>query len=290
MTTSHTLRGAGLALGILATAMVSDAARTTASGQGIVLAPHRGIYDMVLDRSRGGSGVAEFNGRMVYELTGSACEGYTENMRFVMRMSNQEGNASVTDMRSSRWEDGDASNFRFSSSEFRDQELSSSTSGDAARGRPKEALKVTLTKPVKKNVSMAGDALFPVQHSKALLEAALAGRTMFTAPLYDGSEKGEKLYATTSVIGRKLEAGANRKLPAAKGGERLDGIASWPVSISYFDSAKEDSAPSYELAFRVYENGVSRRLFIDYGDFSIRGELIEIEFLEPSKCDREKKK
>ena len=72
--------------------------------------------------------------------------------------------------------------------------------------------------------------------------------------------------------------------------ERLDGIASWPVSISYFDSAKEDAAPSYELAFRIYENGVSRRLFIDYGDFSIRGELIEIEFLEPSKCDREKKK
>ena len=290
MMTSRTLRGAGLALGILAATLGADAQTAPATGQGVVLAPHRAIYDMVLDRARGGSGVAEFNGRMVYELTGSVCEGYTENMRFVMRMSNQEGNASVTDMRSSRWEDGDAAAFRFSSSEFRDQELSSSTSGDAARGRGRGAINVTLTKPGRKTVSVAGDALFPVQHSKALLEAALAGRTMFTAPLYDGSEKGEKLYSTTSVIGKKLQPGANKTLPPAKGAERLDGIASWPVSISYFEGSKEDTAPSYELAFRIYENGVSRRLFIDYGDFAIKGEMVEIEFLEPSKCDKEKRK
>ena len=46
----------------------------------------------------------------------------------------------------------------------------------------------------------------------------------------------------------------------------------------------QDSLPTFEIAFRFYANGVSRRLFIDYGDFAIRGELKEIEFLEPSKC------
>ena len=41
----------------------------------------------------------------------------------------------------------------------------------------------------------------------------------------------------------------------------------------------------YELSFRFYENGVSSRLYIDYGDFAIRGELKELTFLEEGKCE-----
>ena len=55
-----------------------------------VLAPHRAVYEITLDRSRGGSGVSDMSGRMVYELKGSECEGYTQTMRFVTRMTNQE--------------------------------------------------------------------------------------------------------------------------------------------------------------------------------------------------------
>jgi len=64
-------------------------------------------------------------------------------------------------------------------------------------------------------------------------------------------------------------------------------LMSWPVSISYFDPQKEkqDGLPSYELAFLYFENGVSRRLFIDYGDFAIRGVLKDITFLEATKCE-----
>src|SRR5262249_57811014 len=67
----------------------------------IVLAPHRAIYEMTLAEARGGAGVTAVSGRMVYELTGSACEGYTQNMRFVTQMSNQKGGATLPDLRSS---------------------------------------------------------------------------------------------------------------------------------------------------------------------------------------------
>ena len=83
-----------------------------------VLAPHRAIYEITLDRSRGGAGVSDMAGRMVYELTGSECEGYTQSMRFITRMTNQEGVASLTDMRSSSTEDANAKSFRFSSSQY----------------------------------------------------------------------------------------------------------------------------------------------------------------------------
>ena len=78
----------------------------SAAPDGIVLAPHRAIYELTLATTRGGTGVSSVLGRMAYDLTGSACEGYTQNMRFVTRMTNQSGNTVVTDLRSSTWEDG----------------------------------------------------------------------------------------------------------------------------------------------------------------------------------------
>ena len=44
--------------------------------------------------------------------------------------------------------------------------------------------------------------------------------------------------------------------------------------------------PVYELAFLMFENGVSRKLYIDYGEFALQGELTEITFHEPSKCEQ----
>ena len=251
-----------------------------------VLAPHRAVYEITLDRSRGGSGVSDMSGRMVYELKGSECEGYTQTMRFVTRMTNQEGSTVLTDMRSSSTEDASARNFRFSSSQYKDSKLSESTDGGAARSGPSGEVKVELTRPERKEVQLEPNVFFPIQHSIALIAAAEKGNTVFQADLYDGSEKGQKVYATTAYIGRMHAAGYNKRLPSAKSGERLDGLKAWPVSISYFEpgSDKQDAAPSYELAFLYFENGVSRRLYIDYGEFAIRGSLKEIVFLEPGKC------
>jgi len=256
-----------------------------------VLAPHRAVYEITLDRARGGSGVSDMFGRMVYELTGSECAGYTQSMRFVTRMTNQEGTATLTDMRSASSEDAFAKSFRFSSSQYKDSKLSESTTGDAARSGPSGEVKVELTRPQKKEMELKPNVFFPIQHSMALLAAAERGQAIFQADLYDGSEKGEKVYATTAYIGRMKGAGFNKTLPAAKNADKLDTIKVWPVSISYFEpgSQGEDAAPAYELAFLYYENGVSRRLFIDYGDFAIRGSLKEIQFLEPAACEGKKK-
>ena len=77
-----------------------------AAGENVALAPHRAVYELTLASARSGQGMASVAGRMVYDLVGSACEGYTQNMRFVTRMSYQSGNTTVADLRSSTWEDG----------------------------------------------------------------------------------------------------------------------------------------------------------------------------------------
>lgn len=256
-----------------------------ASADGVVLAPHRAVYDITLARSSSGSGVVDASGRMVYELTGSACEGYTQNMRFVTRMTNGEGSSQLNDMRSSSFEDNSGKLFRFNSNSYKDEKLGDTTQGDASREQG--GVKVELTRPKKKSLTLSSSIYFPVQHSVALLEAARSGKTLFVGDLYDGSEKGEKIYSTTSAIGKRTAPGAFKSPVSVKNGDVLDKLPSWPIAISYFEpnSDKKDAVPSYELSFRYFENGVSNKLLIDYGDFAIKGELAELVMLDAPKCD-----
>lgn len=250
-------------------------------------APHRAVYELSLADSSAGAGVSGVAGRMVYELNGSSCDGYTQNMRFVTVMTNQEGTETLSDLRNSSWEDADGKKLRFSSTQYQNDELADASQGDAARSKgTTPVVGVDLVKPSKKRVALPNDIYFPMQHASTLVQAAKNGVKLLTANLYDGSEKGEKYYLTSTAIGREYAPGAKPLSAAAKGGEKLAGVASWPMSISYFDAGKdqEDQLPAYELSFRYFEDGVTSDLKIDYGEFAIKGELKELTFLEPGKC------
>ena len=251
----------------------------------IVFRPHRAVYEITFDHSTPGSGVADMSGRMVYEMTGSSCKGYEQDMRFVTRMTNQEGSSQVNDLRTSSFEEVASHRLRFSSSQYENQKLSEAAQGSAGPANGASATEVKLTKPEKKTVKLPSDIYFPIQHSLALVQSAREGKTMFTANLYDGSDKGEKFYETNAAIGRRVEPGADR-IPSVPNADQLAGLPSWPVAIGYFEPGprKADAVPTYELAFRFYENGVSSKLYIDYGDFAIRGELKELTFLEETPC------
>jgi hypothetical protein len=276
--------GAACAVAIAAVTLVPM--RAAAQG-GVSLAPHRAVYDLSLAAARGGSGVGAVAGRIAYELTGSACEGYTQVMRFVTRMTNQSGGVVLSDMRSNTWEAGDAKRFRFDSTQLQDERLAEATAGDASRRSVTEDAKVDLTKPAKKSVTIAPRTYFPMEHAVALIAAAKEGKTSFRANFYDGSAKGEKVYDTRAAIGKE-QPPTDRKLADAKGADRLKAVRGWPVSIAFFEpnGDRGDALPVYELAYVMLENGVSKNLYIDYGGFALKGELREITFLPPSKCDR----
>ncbi len=273
------------AVGSTLLALMSAAPAMAASpGAPIVMVPHRAIYDMVLGEARSGSSVTDVQGRMVFEITGSSCEGYTQNMRFVTRMSGAEGQPSVSDLRSTTFENGDATSFRFNGTQTRDQKPGEASVGEGRRANRDADLAVDLTKPEKKTLTIGNKVYLPVQHSIALVVAGRAGQTRFKADLYDGSESGDKVYETTATLGAQVTPGGNKKLPVIKNAEVLDTLPAWPVSISYYEKGSDgqDAAPAYELGFLFFENGVTRKLVIDYGEFSIKGDLKEITFLDPT--------
>ena len=252
--------------------------------------PHRAVYDITFDHATPGSGVADMTGRMVYEITGSRCAGFAQEMRFVTRMTNQEGASQINDLRTSSFEDLDEHRLRFSSTQYEDQKLAESSQGSAEPGNGKTFTEVKLIKPAKKTVKLPSDLYFPIEHSLALVEAAQAGKRIFAANLFDGSDQGEKFYETSAVIGQRAPAGSIKVPASVPNGEKLDTVASWPIAIGYFEPgpATTDAIPSYELAFRFYANGVSTDLYIDYGDFAIRGTLKELTFLKETACPSDK--
>lgn len=258
------------------------------AAQDVTLAPHRAVYDLALSTARGGAGVVAVAGRMVYDLVGSPCEGYTQTTRLVTRMVHQSGGATVTDLRSLTWEDAVGKRFRFDSSQYRGGKAIDSTAGDAARQGTTKEIKVDLTKPAKRSIFLPASAYFPIQHTIALIQAAKAGKSSFRADLYDGSDRGEKVFDTVSALGPVQAPGANRKLPVVADADRLNSMPAWPVSIAYFEphSDRLDALPAYEITFWIFENGVSRKLSIDYGEFALLGDLREIAFHEPSTCEQ----
>ncbi len=257
-----------------------------APGKGAELAAHRAVYDLSLDATGAGSNVSDIRGQLIYEFTGSSCEGYTLNTRLVTEIFDRDNKENVTDIRAESQEDGDSRRLRFNTSQYINNKLSESTKGVAVRtGRARDAVSVELEKPRRSQFVLTGNILFPAQHSLAILKAALAGEARLQADLYDGSEKGAKVYETTTVIGAPLELAANAELPAVKNSEALDAIQSWPVVVSYYERGQQkDALPTYEISFRMYANGVSRKLKLDYGTFSLNGELSAIEFSKAKPC------
>ncbi len=280
--------GLRLALVLLAVPLfggpLADRALAFAGKEPNKLVAHRAIYEMTLDDARSASGITGIDGRMVFEFTGSECDGYSLNMRMVTQMTNSQGQTNLTDLRSSTWEQGDGQKFRFQSAQYLNDKLGDVTMGRAVRETPNEAVKVKLSQPSTDELNLSGPLLFPTQHSLALIEAARTGQGLFQARVYDGSEKGRKVYDTTAFIGTEVQPGVDAKLETAAKDKGLGELASWPVSIGYFEAKGGDLTPSYQIDFRLYENGVSRELLIDYGDFSIHGTLTSLEYLKAPEC------
>lgn len=268
--------GAGLAL-LLAAGLDAGPA---AAGAPIDIAPHRAVYDISFDRARGAGGLSDISGRLVFELRGSACEGYTVNRRFVSHLTGEEV-VTTSDQQLTTFEEADGSSYRFISRSYFDGDLSEQVDGLAIRRNGD--VTVELTMPHEEEIRLAGEVVFPFQHLRRLMEAANDGKSIVLARVFEGSDAGQAVYDTTAIIGR---AKGDDSALDAPGAEALDGLESWHVAIAYFENrAGAAEVPKYEFSYDLYANGVSTGIVLDYGDYVLRGELSSLELAEPSTCD-----
>ncbi len=264
------------------TALKATPAGLQASIDAIPLASHRAIYDLTLLKAVGSKSPTAARGRIAFDFSGSSCEGYVQNFRQVTELQPAEGPTRVSDMRSATFEDGSGKSFAFKMETKVDDEQSDEVDGRAQR-IPAGSVSVDLTKPKETKLAFDRHVLFPTEHLKYILAAAKAGARSLEVEVYDGSDTGDKVYETTTFIGHPIDTPATEPaalIPA------LRHVRRWPVSISYFDPGNKDEAPDYTLSFELYENGISRALRLDYGDFVLAGKMQSLELLPTPSCPK----
>jgi hypothetical protein len=276
MRISVVLGSAALALGLPAHAQV-------AAQKPPQLAPHRAVYDLTLASSRGARTIESARGRIAFDFTGDACEGYALKFRQVTVLESAESGTKTSDLRTANFESGDGKSFRFRNDTGSGEGPSQSIDGNAER-KPNGPLAVRLKSPKRDNVSLDSEAVFPNTQMKDLIVAAQAGRTTMSMKIFDGSDDGRTVYETLSVIGKRIEPRQVEGLEEVAKQEGLAKLARWPVTMSYFKPGKKDETPVYVLGFDLYENGVSRGLRLDYGDFALKGEMTRLELLPEKPC------
>ncbi|MBA8822130.1 ATP-binding protein [Ochrobactrum sp. P6BS-III] len=249
-------------------ASVAQAAST------VTLVPHRAVYDLTLDRADEKSGISGLTGRMVYEFNGSACEGYTTNFRFVTRIDMEEQPQRVTDQQTTTFEGNDGKSFRFVNKTFVDKDLVKEVRGDAKLEGGKTV--VELSKPKENKIDLRATQ-FPTQHMEELIGKAEAGEKFYQTSLFDASEDADRVVATTVVVGK----GQNPADDETKFMGKFSKDPVWPVTIAYFDDKeKQDGLPIYRINFKLYRNGITRDLTMDYGDFAMRGKLVKLDVFD----------
>lgn len=239
------------------------------------LANHRAVYDLSLARSEGTRAVEGVRGRIVIDFSGDACRGYTMQTRQVTLLDSSESGDRTSDLRSTTFENGDGTSFRFRTTTILNNAPAPAVDGSAEAA---ETLKVKLKEPKRDQFQAEGAVLFPIHHMMRLIEAAKAGETTVSAKVFDGSDDGRKVYDTLAVIGRPAAAPAadtERDKPLREGDHAT--MRRWPVTLSYFTAGVGERTPIYTLSFDLYEDGVSGRLHLDYGDFAIDGTMSRLD-------------
>lgn len=269
----------GLLAGSLALCLFAGAASAQSR---VVLAPHRAVYDLKLDTSKPSRSVDQARGRIAFDFTGDACEGYALSFRQVTVLDSTEAGSRQIDVRTSNFEDGDGKMFRFKTQSAVGSRVEDRVDGIAERQG--SGYRVQIRQPKPDRFSFDGDVIFPSEHLKRVIQAARAGESTYNVKVYDGSDEGKQVYDTFTVIGKTIPPGPLGALEASVRTPEMEQLARWPVSISYFKSGSGEVTPAYAISFDLFENGVTRALVLDYRDFRMTGELVKLELGKPSAC------
>jgi hypothetical protein len=276
-----------LALTLAIVAVGSGFAGGQATAAGAAFLPHQALYELSLVKSRGSSAISSARGRILYNFSGSACEGYTSEFRQVSELNSGEGKVTLSDLRSTSWEDGEGKSYRFKIDSRMNETDSSAVDGIAERAG--DHITVKLKQPVSKTFTLDGATVFPTEQIQRIIAAAKEGKALLELTIYDGSDNGEKVYNTLTVIGQPIPGDRIIASPdPATTNDQMKLLTRWPVTVSYYDhdakARQGEQTPVYAMSFELFENGVSRALALDYNDFVISGVLGKFDARDSKPC------
>jgi hypothetical protein len=268
------------------TSLIATCLVVAAGAAGAVdIAPHRAVYTMTLGAAKQSSGVVAARGSMAFEW-GETCDAWTVEQRYKLSMHYAEDADVELVSNFVTWEAKDGEHYRFFERKLKNGELDEEVRGEAMLDGAGKGGKVEFTKPNPSTMELAPGVVFPTAHTILLLDRAAAGEAFVARKMFDGSSD-ENAVDVTAVIGAPMTAEAGAADEPVK--SPLLARPSWRMRLAFFPADggkgdKNDDKPDYELGMRLLDNGVSREMVLDYGDFAIKATLDKIEALPKPNC------
>lgn len=255
------------------------------------LVPYRARYALAIASTEGSSGVVGAGGVLLDEWN-ETCEGWTEQEHFYLHLD-YGGVDAGSDAQEARetldsysnfvtWEAKDGLGYRSymrrSSSDAPFEEVK----GKARLGGPGQGGTAEFTQPQAAALSLAPGVLFPAGHTRLLIDRAEAGDKFVARDVFDGSDV-ENAGLISAAIGPKLAPGAVKGEEAPPASPLLQ-RPSWRITLAIFPPDRAAMVPDYQETIRLLDNGVTQEMLFDYGDYSVRATLEEIEALPRPRC------
>ena len=254
------------------------------TGQGfaraaVILAPHRAVYSLNLIENTNHGSWESVVGRMVYEVTGSPCEGYKQQFRQMIILSNSEGGRQVLDDFSSVSETSDDNRLDFLAKNIGKDEVVETINGNAQR--LESGVIVRYTSPTRSELHLPPQTSFPIAYTRALITSALAGRKSLDLLQFDGTDNTSAAQKTFAIIGaeKSIKSSAEIDLVTKSFGKQRH----WPVTIGF--GYEDQLASEYSIFQEILENGVAINLILDLKEFKLSGRLQSITKLDQKKCN-----
>lgn len=240
--------------------------------------PHRAYYRMALASAKNGSDVRGADGLMIFEWK-DACNGWAIEQRLDVDFTHGESEGVNLASTFIAWESKDGTKYRFNYRRMGNGEQVEAYRGSATLSAPGGEGKANYTIPEAREVTLPVGSYFPTSHTMAMLQAAVAGKPLFSASVFDGTD-ATGISDISAVIGHRR---AVQVALARTGSEEAPDVA-WPVRMAFFPGTGDQAEPDYEMDTTLLPNGVSEFMLIDYGDFKLRGSLEKIELLPKPDC------
>lgn len=235
------------------------------------LTGQKATYTLTLSKVRGHS-VTGASGRLQFDVL-ETCNAYAVNQKMTLLIRNQDGSLSHTTSDYDTWESKNGHRFSFLLRQSSDGKSTIEDQGTAVTGPA--GGKVIYTVPKGRVEKLPPGTLFPMAHTRAILEAAAAGKPYIDPPLFDGTSIHGAEHTFVAILGRS-EAQKD-KFPS------LADLPSTLVDIGFWRRDSKDDEPDFRTQMRYFTNGVSRDVRLDFGSFVMNGKLSALT-IPPEAC------
>ncbi len=239
------------------------------------LLSHRAVYQLSLGKTgslTGGDGLLTFEVKDV-------CDGWAMDLKAEITLVGEEGEAHHLGWSQVSWESKDGKRYRYFSRELSDGEETSRRRGEAQRDDVGKPAKVIADLPRQNEFTLPAGALFPIQHTLALVKADADGTPYVLAQLFDGSNIDAAV-----EVGAAIGPGNKSWHPPAKRFTDLKEERSFPVALAFYISSSAEGVPDTEQNMRLYSNGVVGSLTFGLGDLTVHAVLDDLKVLPSEGC------